>query len=162
MMATVATLAYVMSPDRGRVLLIHRDARSDDHHFGKYNGLGGKIEPGEDVCACARREVLEESGLECDRLDLAGTMSFPGIGPQGDAWFIVLFRIHEWSGELVDSNREGHLVWVRVDDVLQRRIPMWDGDYLFLSLVFAPDPKPFHGVMPYSGGRHQSWSYTES
>ena len=45
----LATLGYVLSPDGRRVLLIHRNRRPDDAHFGKYNGLGGKLEAGEDV-----------------------------------------------------------------------------------------------------------------
>ena len=41
----LATLGYVLSPDGKRVLMIHRNTRPDDQHWGKYNGLGGKIEP---------------------------------------------------------------------------------------------------------------------
>lgn len=41
----IATLGYVLSPDQCRVLMIHRNARSGDAHLGKYNGLGGKVEP---------------------------------------------------------------------------------------------------------------------
>ena len=59
----VATLGYVLSPDRSRVLMIHRNARPGDQHLGKYNGLGGKIERDEDVVAGMRREILEEAGL---------------------------------------------------------------------------------------------------
>src|SRR5439155_23014892 len=76
----LATLGYVFSPDGARVLMIHRNARSDDAHLGKYNGLGGKVEPGEDVVSGMRREVLEESGLICESLQLAGTISCPGFG----------------------------------------------------------------------------------
>jgi 8-oxo-dGTP diphosphatase len=28
-------------------------------------------------------------------------------------------------------------------------------------LIFAPDPKPFHGVMPFAQGRAVSWSFTQ-
>ena len=45
----VATLCYVLSPDRRQVLRIHRNTRPDDQHLGKYNGLGGKLEANEDV-----------------------------------------------------------------------------------------------------------------
>ena len=55
----LATLVYVLSPDRSRVLMLHRNKRVDDIHFGKYNGLGGKVEPDEDVVSCAIREVAE-------------------------------------------------------------------------------------------------------
>src|SRR5690606_12660063 len=47
----LATLGYVMSPDGNRVLMIHRNARADDQHLGKYNGLGGKLEADEYVLA---------------------------------------------------------------------------------------------------------------
>src|SRR5690606_39087406 len=39
----LATLGYVLSPDRRRVLMVHRNARPGDQHLGKYNGLGGKL-----------------------------------------------------------------------------------------------------------------------
>ena len=39
----LATLAYILSPDGTQTLLIHRNARGDDQHYGKYNGLGGKL-----------------------------------------------------------------------------------------------------------------------
>ncbi|PKM06916.1 MAG: 7,8-dihydro-8-oxoguanine triphosphatase, partial [Gammaproteobacteria bacterium HGW-Gammaproteobacteria-5] len=37
----LATLIYVLSADRGKVLMVHRNARADDAQLGKYNGLGG-------------------------------------------------------------------------------------------------------------------------
>ena len=75
----LATLGYVLSPDRRQVLLIHRNRRADDAHFGKYNGLGGKLHPDEDVVAGLRREIREEAGITCDELRLAGTVSWPGF-----------------------------------------------------------------------------------
>src|SRR5207253_196400 len=59
----LATLGYVLSPDDRRVLLIHRNTRTDDPHFGKYNGLGGKLHADEDIVAGMRREIREEAGL---------------------------------------------------------------------------------------------------
>ena len=40
----VATLGYVLSEDRRKTLLVHRNLRTDDPHYGKYNGLGGKMD----------------------------------------------------------------------------------------------------------------------
>jgi 8-oxo-dGTP diphosphatase len=151
----VGTLGYVMSPDRTEVLLIHRTARPEDHHAGKYNGLGGKLEPGEDVVGCMRREVREEAGIECDDLVLRGTISWPGFGKHGEDWLGFIFRIDRWHGDVKSANPEGTLGWVAVDQILT--LPLWEGDRFFLPLVFEADPRQFHGVMPYRDGRPLSW-----
>ena len=153
----VATLGYVMSPDGRRVLMIHRNKRPDDLHYGKYNGLGGRLDPGESVVACMRREVLEESGLAAEEMVLRGTISWPGFGKAGEAWFGFIFRIDRWSGTPHAGNHEGTLEWVEVDRILD--LPLWESDRLFLPMVFDRGPTTFHGVMPYANGRMLSWSY---
>ena len=158
--AIIATLGYVLSADRSRVLMIRRDTRPDDIHFGYYNGLGGKLEADEDVADGMRREIHEESGLECERLELAGTISWPGFGRDGENWFGFLFRIPQWTGTPSAGNDEGSLHWMPVADVLAGRLPMWESDRHFLPLVFAGDPQVFHGVMPFKQGRAQSWRYS--
>lgn len=154
----VATLGYVLSPDRQRVLMIHRNARPDDQHIGKFNGLGGKLEPMEDIAAGMRREILEEAGIECLSMQLRGTLNWPGFGKQGEDWLGFIFLIDRYSGEVPPRNAEGDLVWVERERLMT--LPMWEGDRHFLPLVFDADPRPFHGVMPYREGRMQSWSYS--
>ncbi|WDS36517.1 8-oxo-dGTP diphosphatase [Pseudoxanthomonas sp.] len=152
----VATLGYVLSPDGKQVLMIHRNARPNDLHLGKYNGLGGKMEPDEDILACMRREIREEAGIECDALHLRGTISWPGFGKHGEDWLAFVFVIDAWSGTPLTSNPEGTLEWVDVDRLLE--LPLWEGDKHFLPLVFDADPRAFHGVMPYKDGRMLSWN----
>jgi 8-oxo-dGTP diphosphatase len=155
---TLATLSYILSPDGRRVLLVHRNRRPDDPHYGKYNGLGGKLDPGEDVVAGVRREVREESGLECEALLLRGTISWPGFGKHGEDWFGFIFRVDLWSGRLRADNHEGTLEWVERERLLD--LPLWEGDRYFLPLVFDRDGRQFHGVMPYRDGRPVSWTYS--
>jgi 8-oxo-dGTP diphosphatase len=154
----LATLGYVLSPDGRRVLLVHRNRRPDDPHFGKYNGLGGKLEAGEDVVSGLRREVREEAGIECDELLLRGTVSWPGFGKHGEDWFGFIFRVERYSGTPLAENPEGTLEWVDVDRL--PTLPLWEGDRHFLPLVFERTARQFHGVMPYSDGRPLRWSYT--
>jgi 8-oxo-dGTP diphosphatase len=154
----LATLGYLLSLDRKQVLLVHRNRRPDDSHFGKYNGLGGKLEAGEDVVSCLRREVREESGLECESLLLRGTISWPGFGQHGEDWFGFIFLVERWSGQPWMENIEGTLGWVDVERVLD--LPLWEGDRFFLPLVFERTDKQFHGVMPYRAGRPLTWSYS--
>ncbi len=156
----LATLGYVLSEDRRRVLMIHRNARKDDPHFGKYNGLGGKLETAEDAARGMRREIREEAGIECLQMSLRGTINWPGFGPHGEDWFVCLFLITQFSGAPLERNHEGTLEWIAIEDV--QKLPLWDGDRHFLPLVFDADERPFHGVMPYRDGRMLSWNYSRS
>jgi|SRR5947209_4917957 len=151
----LATLGYVLSPDRTQALMLRRDRRPDDIHLGKYNGLGGKIDAGEDVVAGMRREVREEAGLECITLRLRGTVSWPGFGKNGEDWFGFVFRIDQWQGTPFTENAEGTLLWVLVDRLLE--LPLWEGDRHFLPLVFDDAIAQFHGLMPYHAGRPGKW-----
>lgn len=154
----VGTLGYILSPDRSQVLLVHRNARADDQHLGKYNGLGGKLEADEDVAAGMRREIFEEAGIVCEAMELRGTISWPGFGKQGEDWLGFVFLVTKFSGEPLAENAEGTLQWVPVDSIME--LPMWEGDRHFLPLVFDADPRQFHGIMPYKDGRMVSWNHS--
>ena len=116
------------------------------------------MDAGEDVVTCLRREVREESGLECEELILRGTISWPGFGKQGEDWFGFVFRVDRFAGEPHAENEEGTLEWVEVERVLQ--LPLWEGDRFFLPLVFERTDRQFHGVMPYHDGRPVGWTYS--
>src|SRR5690606_27767108 len=120
----VATLGYGLSPDRGQVLMIHRNARPGDHHLGKYNGLGGKIERDEDVVSGMRREIREEAGIECGGMALRGTISWPGFGKHGEDWLGFIFLVTRYSGTPLERNHEGTLEWVPVAKL--HELPMWE------------------------------------
>jgi 8-oxo-dGTP diphosphatase len=154
----LATLGYILSPDGKSVLLVHRNKRADDAHHGKYNGVGGKLEPHEDVVSGMKREVQEETGLECASLQLRGTVSWPGFGKSGEDWFGFIFLIDAWTGTPRTENAEGSLLWVPVDRMLE--LPMWEGDRHFVPLVFDREVQQFHGVMPYQHGKPVNWSCT--
>jgi 8-oxo-dGTP diphosphatase len=154
----LATLVYVLSPDRQQVLMVHRNARPEDQQLGKYNGLGGKLERDEDVAAGAARELREEAGLEIDAMRLRGTISWPGFGRGGEDWFGFVFVVDRFRGEPPARNAEGDLSWVALTDL--PRLPLWEGDRHFLPLVFDEHPLPFHGVMPYRDGRMLSWHFS--
>ena len=156
----IGTLGYILSPDRSQVLMVHRNARADDEHLGKYNGLGGKLEPDEDVLAGMRREIREEAGIDCTSLHLRGTISWPGFGKHGEDWLGFVFVIDAFTGTPLERNPEGTLEWVSRERILD--LPLWEGDRHFLPLVFDDDPRVFHGVMPYRDGRMLSWAYSRA
>lgn len=154
----LAALGFILSPDKKKTLLVHRMKRKDDLHFGKYNGLGGKMEPGEDIISCLRREIMEEAGVICEDIILRGTINWYGFGAGGENWFGFIFLVQEFSGEPYHSNDEGDLLWMNVDEL--HSLSMWEGDRHFIPLVFDNDPKIFHGHMPYKKGRPVSWQYS--
>ncbi len=153
-----STLGFVLSPDRKNVLMVHRVGRRGDENFGKYNGLGGKLERDEDVLSGMRREIREEAGIECEELTLRGTVNWTNFGPHAEDWLAFVFLVTRFRGEPASRNEEGPLSWVPL--TLLPDLPMWDGDRLFLPLVFDDDPRPFHGFMPYDGVRPVGWTFS--
>ncbi len=156
----VASLGYILSPDRKKTLLVHRNRRSDDQHFGKYNGLGGKMLATEDIHHCLVREIYEEAGIVCEKVVLRGTINWTGFGPAGENWFGFISLVESFHGSPKSANEEGDLVWVAVDQLLH--LPMWEGDRFFLPLVFDDDPRLFHGYMPYENARPLSWHFSRN
>ena len=154
----VASLGYIMSPDGQRTLMVHRNKRSEDQHLGKYNGLGGKMEPDEDIYNCLIREIKEEAGLICEKVVLRGTINWTGFGPNGEDWFGFIFRVDSFSGTPISSNEEGDLEWVEVANIMS--LPMWEGDRHFLPMVFDDDTRVFHGYMPYNNSKPLGWHYS--
>ena len=108
----IGTLGYILSPDRQSVLLTHRIARKSDEQFGKYNGLGGHLEPNEDVATGMIREIREESTLEVTSMTLRGTVNWTGFGPHGEDWLGFIFLITDFTGTPLSTNEEGTLSWV--------------------------------------------------
>ena len=153
----MATLGYILSEDRQKTLLVHRNSRKDDPHFGKFNGLGGKMEAQESIHDCICREIKEEAGIICDQVVLRGTINWTGFGPAGEDWFGFIYCIEKFSGTPYSKNKEGRLLWYELDKLLS--LPMWEGDKYFLPLVFDDDPRIFHGYMPYENHKPLSWSY---
>ncbi len=145
-MEVKATLVYIV--DGNKTLMIHRNKKEGDEHKGKYNGLGGKLESGESPEQCAIREVKEESGLDISNLIFKGDILFPEFDKYGRDWRVYIYRTHSFSGELIRSNHEGDLEWVDTDKILG--LNLWEGDKLFLPLVFTE--KTFKGSLFYRNG----------
>lgn len=122
----LGTLCYVKH--EGKTLMLHRIKKENDMHAGKWNGLGGKLEPGETPEECVIREVYEESGLLVHNPRFHGMLTFPGF--DDDHWYGFLFTATDFSGDLIDSP-EGVLAWIDDDKLLD--LHLWPGDKIFLK-----------------------------
>lgn len=86
---------------------------------GRLNGLGGSVEPGEDVTASAAREVEEECGLVPTGLRLGQVLHLAGAPPV----MLFVFSATLPPGEVRESH-EGRLVWLTPDEVADPATPL--------------------------------------
>jgi len=128
----LATLCYLRR--NGKTLMLHRVKRPDDLHQGKWNGLGGKLLPGETPEECAVREIREESGLTARHPELRGLLTFP-LFDGADDWYVFVYVVRDFEGETREGD-EGHLAWIDDDALLD--LPLWDGDRIFLPWLDRP------------------------
>ena len=163
----LGTLGYILDRKTNKVLMIHRNARANDEHLGKYNGLGGKLERDEDIVSGMKREIREEASIDVTAMTLRGSVNWPGFGKNGEDWLGFVFLIDGWTGEPITKNDEGTLEWIDLARMLAacepesmeaQTLPMWPGDKYFLPLVFGDNPRQFHALMPYANGQPIGWS----
>jgi len=141
----LATLCYLKMD--GKTLMIHRIKKENDMHQGKWNGLGGKMEPGETPEECAIREVREESGLSIVEPTLKGLLTFPKFADDED-WYAFVFVAVKFGGQMIDST-EGVLKWIDDEQLLE--LDLWAGDTIFIP--WLEQPGFFSGKFVYRSGR---------
>lgn len=138
----LATLCYLRRD--GHTLMLHRVKKANDMHEGKWNGLGGKLEPGESPEECAIREIREEAGLQVHHLTLKGVLTFPAFDEFED-WYCFVYIVDDFSGELINST-EGNLRWIPNDELLA--LNLWEGDRIFIP--WLDQPGTFSGKFNYA------------
>jgi 8-oxo-dGTP diphosphatase len=79
---------------------------------GRYNGLGGHVEPGEDLYASVLREVTEESGLSVHDVRLRCVVHADAGDPAVGILFFVFTAVAD--DEQVRPSEEGTLEWAPI------------------------------------------------
>ncbi len=106
------TLCFVTHGDD--VLLLR--GRPDKRLWaGRYNGVGGHIESGEDIQAAMLREVREETGLEVCDLRLRGILHID-IGDPMLGVLVFVFTAMALNRQTLPSC-EGGLEWLSIEDL---------------------------------------------
>jgi 8-oxo-dGTP diphosphatase len=111
-MTVPRTLCFVFHGDE--ILLMKRGAHKKIFP-NQYNGLGGHIERDEDPLTSARREILEESGLDVENLRLCAVYNIDA----GHATGIILFVFagESLTREELPPSPEGTLHWFALDQL---------------------------------------------
>jgi 8-oxo-dGTP diphosphatase len=100
----------------GDVLLL-RGAPDKRIWPGKYNGVGGHVEMGEDILTAARREVFEETGLTVGKLQLRGVINIESPRPHIGVLLFVFSA--QATDRRVRPSAEGRPEWTPLDSVEQ-------------------------------------------
>ena len=123
------TLCYIEKEEK--YLMLHRVKTKIDMNHDKWSGSGGKLEEGESPFDCARREILEETGLKANKLSYRGIVTF--VSDEYGTEYMHLFHTLDFEGELKTDCDEGNLEWIEKKKLLS--LPIWEGDKIFLSLL---------------------------
>lgn len=112
MLAIPRVLCFITHGDD--VLLLH-GAPDKRLWANRYNGIGGHVEPGEDVYSAARREIQEEAGIPITELRLRGIIT---VAPERDEPGVLLFVFTAQAlSRDVQASAEGQPVWVARDQI---------------------------------------------
>jgi 8-oxo-dGTP diphosphatase len=102
-----------------REVLLLKGAPTKRLWANQYNGLGGHVEPSEDVYAAAVREVWEEAGIEVQALSLRGVVTIDtGFDEYGRRPGVLMFVfVGEATERTLWPSREGTPAWLPIDDL---------------------------------------------
>ena len=128
------TLCYVLRGEE--VLMLHRVKKKHDLNKDKWIGIGGKFEDLESPDECLLREAKEETGLTLTSYQCRGVVTFLTENPQ-EGEYMYLFTADGFEGDMIECN-EGDLQWVRREFL--EDLPKWEGDRIFLKLLFEDAP----------------------
>ena len=130
----------------GAYLMMHRIKKSIDENKDKWIGVGGGFLEGESPEECARREILEETGLLVSELRFRGIVTF--VSDEWGTEYMHLFTSEHFSGTVREDCPEGELLWVPKEEV--EGLNIWEGDRVFLRLL-AMDAGFFSLKLQYKG-----------
>ncbi|XP_071488385.1 oxidized purine nucleoside triphosphate hydrolase-like [Diadema antillarum] len=135
-------LTLVMIHQNSRLLL---GMKKRGFGAGRWNGFGGKVQPGETIEEGAKRELLEESCLAVQTLDHVGRIDFEFVGdPQ--ILEVHVFKGSQYEGEPQETE-EMRPQWFEVDAIPFQS--MWPDDHLWFPMMLQGSK--FKGYFKFEG-----------
>ena len=128
-------------PDIRRTLLFLRSGdqillalKKRGFGMGRWNGAGGKLEPGETIEQALVRESVEEIGVTPTNWTAVGQLDFVQDAETADPWhmFVYAYIADAWEGEPTESE-EMMPKWFHIEDIPYQ--DMWGDDEFWLPYV---------------------------
>jgi len=122
----IANLCYILNKEN-KVLL---QCKSRGFGAGKWNGPGGKQNPGESTEEAAVREIKEETDVIVKNLKKMGELEFVFVDNEESNFLTHVFVCRDWEGSPKDLG-EGELKWFKIEGLPLEK--MWDDDQYWLK-----------------------------
>lgn len=128
-MRKILTLCFAVKGDK---ILLAMKKRG--FGVGRWNGFGGKVEPGESIEEGAKREMFEECGVVITEMEKAGIHEFEFASAIGDILEVHVFRVHNWTGEPAETE-EMRPQWFTTDAIPYDE--MWPDDIHWIPVFLT-------------------------
>ncbi|MBD3280695.1 NUDIX domain-containing protein [Candidatus Dojkabacteria bacterium] len=122
----------------GDEFLMLKRAQSKKIDPGKLNGIGGRVDPGENFLEAAIREIEEETGYVLDEkaFKLVGVIRLEG--GYSEDWVMCFFKVEVSSKQIPIGNKtdDGELLWLHKDKILDSGYELIDDlNYCFKDII---------------------------
>ena len=110
--ARLVTVVFLRCGDH---VLLLRHANTSDRFPGRWNGIGGHVNAGEDIRAAAKRELREEAGLDVSGLRLCAVIHETGLLGRAHVLFVFAGETESRTAPRPPAGVE--VSWHRLTDV---------------------------------------------
>lgn len=124
-----ATLLFLVKKTDGAITDICLAMKKRGFGMGRWNGVGGKVEPNETIETAAVRETAEEIGVTAKNIIKSAELSF--YFPHNPDWDqkVHVYYTEEWENEPGESD-EVRPAWFSIKDIPLDQ--MWPDDSFWL------------------------------